>query len=282
MQPDAPLRLGTVTLGPANAGLSHQFEAAEAGIREAAAAGATLVLLPELFGLPYVFGDDPDHWRHLAEPMTGPTVTWAAALAQSRGIAIVFGAAIAADAAAKPANLALLASADGSCRCVAAKIHLPPTADGDRYGEADHFLAGPPSIESFTLGPHRLAALVCYDRRFPECWRAAAAAGAEIVLVLVAGPASEPEGQFLAELRTHARSNAVYALSSARTGIETVTGLPVRHDGLSAAIGPDGAVLALGRGEPGEALCLDINAGLLAEARSTNPTASRLRLASHR
>ena len=187
----------------------------------------------------------PPAGRHLAEPLDGPTARWAADLSSRLGIPILFGMALAGVDGGKPFNAALLARPGGTVEPVAHKIHLPPAGPGEAFGEADHFAAGPPCVGTVEVGPVRLAVLICYDRRFPECWRAAASAGADVVAVLVAGPApADPDGIFLAELRTHARANAVYAVAAARFGTETITGSPVRHDGETAAVTPDGGIAA--------------------------------------
>jgi N-carbamoylputrescine amidase len=272
------VKVGAVATGPAGGDPWPLIAEAEAGIRAAAAAGARLVVLPELFAWPYAAGADPAHHPVPAEPIDGPVAAWAAGLARDLGVAILYGAALA-EGPARPTNAALLTRADGSVTVAARKIHLPPAGPGDAFGEADHFEPGPPAIATFALGPVTVAALVCYDRRFPECWRAAAACGADLVAVLVAGPAAEdPPGFFLGELATHARGNAVYALAASRYGVETVLGYPVRHDGVTAGLDPNGAVVAaVADGAVGRA-DLVIDPARLAAARAANPTAGRLRL----
>jgi N-carbamoylputrescine amidase len=247
--------------------------AAEAAVETLARAGAGLAVLPELFALPYVGGEDPAGWAHLAEPLDGPTARWAAGLSSRLGISILFGMALAGVDGGKPFNAALLARPGGTVEPVAHKIHLPPAGPGEGFGESDHFAAGPPCVGTVEIGPVKLAVLICYDRRFPECWRAAAAVGADVVAVLVAGPApSDPDGIFLAELRTHARANAVYAVAAARYGTETITGSPVRHDGETAAVTPDGGIAATG-----PTITIDIDPARLQAARDRNPTARHLR-----
>ncbi|MEJ1157634.1 carbon-nitrogen hydrolase family protein [Prosthecomicrobium sp. N25] len=272
-----PFRIGAVAIGPAGRDPAPLRAEAEAGIRRAAGAGARLVVLPELFAWPYAAAEDPAAWP-VAEPGDGPTSRWAARLAIQHEVGILWGAAIE-RTGGLPVNAARLARPDGRVETVAAKIHLPPASREDLYGEADHFSAGPPRVTAFTFGPVRVAPLVCYDRRFPECWGAAAAAGADVVAVLVAGPApGDPPGFFRGELATHARSNAVYAIAAARFGTETVTGRPVAHDGETVAVRPDGHVV-LAAAPPGEPLVLlDVDAGRLAAARDGNPTARRLRV----
>lgn len=286
-----PFRLGAVGTGPADGNPASARLQAEAGIRQAAAAGAHLVLLPELFAWPYTAAEDPARFPLAGEAIDGPTARWASDLAHDLGVAILYGAPLAGAAGAPPFNAALLARADGSIEIAASKIHLPPPGDGDAFGEADHFTPGAATVRVLEIGPIRVAPLICYDRRFPECWRAAAAGGADCVAVLVAGPApSDPAPLYLGELATHARANAVYALAAARFGAETVTGRAVLHDGATAAISPNGAVLAVADrppsaqgsppsdGRPGLIVLIDIDPAALAAARASNPTAARLRL----
>lgn len=274
----APFLAAALPIGPAGRDPAPLWREAEAGIAAAAAAGAGLVVLPELFALPYVAAEAPGDWAGLAEGLDGPTVTALRAAAMASGTAVLFGMALTNDSG-RPFNAAILARPNGKVETLAHKIHLPPTDPGTPYGEADHFTAGEPVVRTFEVGPLRVAVLICYDRRFPECWRAAAQAGAELVAVLVGGPApSDPEGLFAAELQASARANAVYALAAARYGTETVTGRPVRHDGETLAFGPDGARLARAARGDRRPLLVAIHSERLAKARETNATAARLRL----
>ncbi len=272
------LTVAAVPIGSAGRDPAPQWREAEAGIAAAARAGAVLAVLPELFAHPYVAGEAPEAWSDLAEAGDGPTASRMRHVATTHGIAVLFGLALRRDDGL-PYNAALLAHADGRIKRAAAKIHLPPAGTDERFGEADHFAPGPAEIGSVSIGALRVAAVICYDRRFPECWRAAAASGADLVAVLVGGPApGDPEGLFAAELQASARANAVYALAASRYGTETVSGRPVNHDGETLAFGPDGDFIAgLPRGVA-RPLLLSIDPERIAHARDANATARRLRL----
>lgn len=273
----AGLIVGATGIGPADPTPERCRAEAEEAVVALAAAGARLVVLPELFAWPYVAADDPARWGHLAEPAGGATLCWAEALSERTGAAILFGAAIAAGGA-RPLNAAVLARPGGGATIVAAKMHLPPAGAGEAFGEPDHFEPGPPAIRSFPIEGAHVAALVCYDRRFPECWRAAAASGADCVAVLVAGPApADPEGLFEAELMTHARANGVYAVSAARFGEETVTGRPVRHDGRTLAFDPDGRAAGVALGAGDDRILVPVDPQRCRTARAAHATADRLR-----
>lgn len=274
----APFLAAALPIGPAGRDPAPLWREAEAGIAAAARAGVGLVVLPELFALPYVAAEAPGDWARLVEDLDGPTVTVVREAARTSGTAVLFGMALTNDSG-PPFNAALLARPDGRVEVLAHKIHLPPAGPGEPYGEADHFAPGEPVIRSVEIGPIRVAALICYDRRFPECWRAAAQAGVEVVAVLVGGPApSDPEGLYAAELQASARANAVYALAATRYGTETVTGRAVRHDGDTLAFGPDGVLLARAARADRRPLLVAIDPERLAKARETNATAARLRL----
>ncbi|TGD95339.1 nitrilase-related carbon-nitrogen hydrolase [Methylobacterium nonmethylotrophicum] len=250
-------RVAAIPVGPAGADPEDLWREVEAGLAGAAAAGAALAVLPELTVLPYVAGANPARWRHLAEPAAGPTARRMLALSRRHGLAVLFGLALAESGAALPLNAALLAQPDGTLTRIAAKHRLPPPLPGEPFGEADHFRAGPAAWPAVRVGlpgggSLRVAGLVCYDRRFPASWDAAAAE-ADLVAILVAGPApGDPPGFFEAELSGHARRCRVAAVAAARYGTERVLGRPVRHDGESLVVGQDGHVLAARRpGAPG-------------------------------
>ncbi len=146
-------------------------------------------------------------------------------------------------------------------------MRLPPRSGTDRFGEEDHFSTGTPEIRAIDIGAIRVAVLICYDRRFPQSWLQAARVGADLVAVLVGGPApDDPDGYFLTELQTHARANGIYALAASRTGVETILGFPVRHDGETVAIGPDGAVIS--RQRDGTAI-VDVDPQRVADAHAS-------------
>lgn len=266
------LRIGALGIGPF-AAAGDLCREAEAGIRSLATRGAALVLLPELFAVPFFAGDDPVRWQHVAEDLEGPTCGWARRVSAETGSAIVFGMALLAPDGGTTSNAVILAVPGEAPRLVQRKVHLAPPG-GEAFGEEDHFAAGPAAIASFEFRGTRFSALVCYDRRFPECWRAAGRQGADVVLVLVGGPASDPPGLFEAEIRTHARANAVYALASSRFGSETVTSRHHHHDGATLAADPDGALLPAGEHD----VLLEIAPALLGRARANNPTHRKLRL----
>lgn len=267
----ARIKVAAVQFAPARATRAQVLDQAAGDLRQAAEAGARIVLLPELFAWPYFAGQDPAHWTSEAEALDGPTAAWAATTAATLGIALLAPMFLA-ETEGTRSNAVLLARPDGTVAVVARKIHLPPSG-GDAFGEADHFAAGPPEIVVVDVCGLRIAVLVCYDRRFPECWRAARAGGADVVFIPVAGPAEEAPDFFIAEIRTHARESGLWAVTASRAGIDRFGEEEVRHDGDTLVVAPDGDLVTVLRRQFGPGLVTaDIDLARLRHCRERFPT----------
>lgn len=266
-----PVTLAAIHLGPGSPDGGPDFARAAEAIAAAAASGARLVLLPELFAWPFFPLDDPARWRHVAEPLDGPTLRWAEATAARHRLHLIVPF-VFERGAERPWNAVASVAPGEAARLVAAKMHLPPPGPRDRFGEPDHFAAGPAEIAIFTAAGVSIAALVCFDRRFPECWRAARAGGADLVVCPVAGPADEPDDFFAAEFRTHARETGVFALAAARTGEDAIAGRGFRHGGDSLAVDAAGGIVARrASGDAPGVVLADFDPAALAEARRSFP-----------
>jgi predicted amidohydrolase len=264
------VRVAALQLGPPAASLGETLGTAAGMLEEAAESGAKLAVLPELFAWPYFCGDDPARWRSTAQPSNGAVPVWAARTARATGMALLVPMFLA-EPDGKRSNAVLLARPDGRVNIAARKMHLPPRG-GELFGEADHFQPGEPVVSAHGVAGLRVAVLICYDRRFPECWRAARAGDADLVCVPVAGPADEPADFFAAEMRTHARENGVYALSASRCGLDAVGQHRVRSDGDTLLAAPSGSVSARRSQIDGPGLLIaDIDPAALADARARFP-----------
>lgn len=145
--------------------------AATDAVVEAAAAGARVVVLPELAPTGYVFRDRVE-LSAVAEPRDGATVSGWAALATRLGVVVVGGFAERGPGGAV-FNSAVLVDPDGVRRFYR-KAHL-----WDR--ERDLFTPGDdvPLVVDTAVG--RLGVVICYDLEFPEFIRLAALDGAELI-----------------------------------------------------------------------------------------------------
>src|SRR5205809_1302371 len=138
---------------------------AERLVKDAAADGSTLVVLPERLN---VRGHDEDYERE-AEPLDGHTARWASALARELQIDLVAGSITERrEGHEKLSNTALHFGPDGELKAVYRKIHLFDVTVGDiGYRESAAGEPGDEIVTSETADGTKLGLTVCYDLRFP-------------------------------------------------------------------------------------------------------------------
>ncbi|HEF4774078.1 carbon-nitrogen hydrolase family protein [Burkholderia multivorans] len=274
------LRVAAAQLPPCGEDLAANETAAFDAVRRAADAGAQLVALPELATVPYFAGSPPGRYREWAQPADGAFAARCAALAKACGVALFMpfyeidlatghyhNAVLGFDAQGKPLRAGP----------VARKLHLPVSDDPPPgHDESAHFTPGT-RLHVVEAAGWRIGVLVCYDRRFPECWRALRAAGAELVVVSVAGSGGDDMAFFIGELRTHARENGLAVVCANKAGDEFLDGVRIENFGESCVIASDGAVLARRPGAQGAGI---VN-GTLDHAQIAR-TRARLRYYTHR
>lgn len=265
------LRLAAAQLPGCTMDLAANVDLAEAAVREAAAEGARIVALPEMATLPYFCGDIPGPYRAWAEPAEGPLARRFSALAAETGTALFVPFYEHDPATGRYHNAVLGFGPDGAPLrrgSVARKLHLPVGDDPPPgYDERAHFAPGDALHVVETCGI-RIGVLVCYDRRFPEAWRALRRMGADLVVVPVAGSGGDDMDFFVGEMRTHARENGLAVLCANKVGDELVGGGIVDNYGYSAIIDADGAVLALRPSEDGPGLAVaDLDVAGVADIR---------------
>lgn len=243
----------------------NRTRAADA-VRAAAAQGAEIVALPELATLPYFCGGKPEPYRCWAEPHNGALASSFAALARETGTTILLPFYEHDSDTGLYHNAVLGFGPDGvppHAGPVARKLHLPVGNDPPPgFDEPAHFTPGD-RLDVFRMNGLRLGVLVCYDRRFPEAWRALRAMSADLVVVPVAGSGGDDMDFFIGEMRTHARENGLAVLCANKIGDEYVGGAAIDNYGWSAIIDADGAVLAVRPGSEGPGLVvadLDLDA----------------------
>jgi len=204
-------------------------------IAAAAANGAKLAVLPEIHLSPFFpkeKGGDASRWA-----MTPDHGALAALSAAARAHAIVVVANVyleGEDGLRHDASPVF--DADGRCLGVTRMNHI---AQFDGFWEQDYYAPGD-GLPVYDTAAGRLGVVICYDRHFPESYRACARAGAEIIATPTCIEAGEPIDLFEAEMRTLAFHNHVYALLANRCGREDGRA----YAGGSLILGPDGTVLA--------------------------------------
>ncbi|RKS05206.1 putative amidohydrolase [Nocardiopsis sp. Huas11] len=216
----------------------------------AAAAGADLLVGPEMSMTGYNIGADT---ARLAEPADGPLGSAVAAIAAEAGVAIVYGFPERADGTVY--NTVRLVGADGTPRAAYRKTHL--------FGDLDRgaFTAGSEPVVQVELGGLRLGLLVCYDVEFPETVRAHALAGTELLVVPTAlmHPFTDVATRVVP---VRALENQIHLAYVNRCDTEG----DLRYAGLSALVAPDGTD-TLRAGPDEELLVGDVDPDALARAR---------------
>lgn len=217
--------------------LNANREAAGAAVAEAAAAGARLVVLPELSDSGYVFSDAGEA-RSLASPAaSGRTLREWRSLAAGHDL-IIAGGFCELGQDGKLYNSAAIVDASGT-RAVYRKAHLWD-AEKKVFTPGD---CAPPVVE---LPFGRVGLMICYDLEFPEWVRLAALSGADLIAAPVNWPASAspaPPGERSGEVvaaQAAAQANgvsiAVADRCRAERGVDWVGGsVIVRRSGYPAA-----------------------------------------------
>jgi predicted amidohydrolase len=208
---------------------------AAGAVRDAAAQGARLVVLPELSDSGYVF-TGPDEARGLATRAgNSPTLHQWRDLAAAHGCAVVGGFCELGDDGLLY-NSAALVDESGT-RAVYRKAHL-----WDREKLIFTPGADAPPVVSLPYG--QVAVMICYDLEFPEWARLAALDGADLIAAPVNWPAAPcPAGERPAEVTkvlADASVNGVYVVVADRCGVERGV------DWISGTLiaGPEGYLLA--------------------------------------
>ena len=241
--------------------VEETFSVVRAAVAEAAAQGAHLVLLPEATLTP--FGTD---LRAAADAHHDRFAALLQELADAHGVIVVAGSFSPADGT-RVHNPVLVRGPGGEPSAEYRKIHL-----FDSFG-ADESRTVAPGDQLVTIDVDGtcFGIATCYDVRFPEQFTALAQRGAQAVLLPLAwqdGPGKEEQLQLL--LRARALDATVVILAADQAPPEGYEGAAARGVGLSAAVGPLGAVRQeLGR-EPG-LLLVDLDLEEIAAARAALP-----------
>ena len=227
------------------------LDAIEAGLREAAAAGAQLVLLQELHNGPYFCQHESVAEFDRAETIPGPTSERIGALAAELKLVIV-ASIFERRAAGLYHNTALVFDRSTAIAGKYRKMHIP---DDPGFMEKFYFTPGDLGFEPIQTSVGKLGVLVCWDQWYPEGARLMALAGAELLLYPTAigwDPADDDAEKarqrdaWITVQRGHAVANGLPLLACNRTGFEAAPdgGRGIQFWGSSFVAGPQGEFLA--------------------------------------
>jgi deaminated glutathione amidase len=245
---------------------------AEKAVREAAARGARLAALPEVFNWR---GDKNDEQKN-AEPAGGPTATRMARLARELKIYLLAGSFLEAiPEARKCYNTSLFFGPDGRELARYRKIHLfdVAIARGVTALESETREHGAEVVAADTeFG--RAGLTICYDLRFPELYRALADKGAQIIFIPAAFTAFTGEAHWEPLVRARAIENQAYVIAPDQIGHNPKS---FSTYGNSMIVDPWGRVLARAPDMP-SVITAEIDLDYLATVRAELPALKHRRL----
>nr|WP_328997411.1 nitrilase-related carbon-nitrogen hydrolase [Kribbella sp. NBC_00709] len=231
--------------------------------RQAAAAGAKVICFQELFYGPYFCQKQDAEYYEYAESVPGPTTERFAALAQELGMVMVLPM-YEQEQPGVLYNTAAVIDADGTYLGKYRKNHIPQVKG---FWEKFYFRPGNLGYPIFDTAVGRIGVYICYDRHFPEGWRALGLAGAKIVF----NPSATSRGlsAYLWKLEQPASAvaNEYFIGAINRVGIESEFGDNDFY-GTSYFVDPEGKFVGdVGHDHDPELVVRDLDLGLLDTVR---------------
>ena len=219
---------------------------AEALVREAAASGANIILLQELFETPYFCKDQRNENFALATAVDdNPALGHFSQLAAE--LDVVLPISFFERAGNACFNSLAVIDADGSRLAVYRKSHIP---DGPGYQEKFYFAPGDTGFMTWDTRYGRIGVAICWDQWFPEAARALALAGAEFIFYPTAigsepaDPTLNSRDHWRRVMQGHAAANMVPVVASNRIGTESGESCELSFYGSSFIAGPTGEIVA--------------------------------------
>ena len=191
-------------------------------VERAAAQGAQIVLPPELFSGPYFCREEDEALFALARPTTEhPSVI------AMRRLAKVLGVTVPVSFFERDGhhyyNTVAMVDPDGEIMGTYRKSHIP---DGPGYEEKFYFRPGNSGFRVWDVAGARIGVGICWDQWYPECARAMALMGAELLFYPTAIGSEPYDAQFDTShiwrraMQGHAVSNCMPVVAANRIGME--------------------------------------------------------------
>ena len=238
-------------------------------VSEAAAQGATLILLQEFSIGPYFAGTTNKAGFRWAEPLRGGPSDAAFSSFAKDNHATVIGSIYEIDDDGEYWDTATVHAPDGDLIHYTRKVHIP---SGEGYHETD-FFGGSDEFPVHDLGAVKLAVPTCYDQWFPELARIYALEGAEFICYPTAigaeptDPGMDSQPSWETVMRGHAIANGIFVAAANRVGEEN--GIPFY--GSSFICDPSGKILAQASRTETEVLVVDLDPYALEHWRELFP-----------
>ena len=232
-------------------------------VAKAAKKGVKVLCFQEVFTQPYFCPSQDAKWYRAAEAIPdGPTTRLMQDLARKHAMVIVVPIYEEAMTGVYY-NTAAVIDADGRYLGKFRKVHIPQVAG---FYEKFFFKPGNLGYPVFETAYCRLGVYICYDRHFPEGWRALALNGAEYIV----NPSATVAGlsQYLWELEQPAAAvaNGVFIGACNRVGTEAPWNIG-RFYGSSYVVNPRGKLLRQASEDKDELVVADMDLDMVREVR---------------
>lgn len=245
---------------------SAMVEKHEAYIAQAAASGAQITCLQEIFYGPYFCAEQQTRWYDFTEPIPdGPTVKRMQELARQHQMALIVPI-YEVEQDGVYYNTAAVIDRHGNYLGKYRKTHIPHVAPG--FWEKFYFRPGNLGYPVFDLGFARIGVYICYDRHFPEGARALGLNGAEIVFNPSATVAGLSEYLWKLEQPAHAVANGYFIGAINRVGVEAPWNIGEFY-GSSYFCNPRGQIIAQAARDKDEVLAVDLDLDEIRQVRQT-------------
>jgi len=236
-------------------------------VRQAAARGTRVICFQELFHCPYFGTVEDERYFAYAHPVRGPLTERFQALAAEHGMVVVLPVYEEAAPGVR-FNTAVVIDADGRVAGTYRKQHVPQLWQG---WERFYFRDGDLGYPVFDTAVGRIGVYICYDRHFPEGWRALGLAGAEIVFNPSATNPSLSRRLWDLEQPTAAVANGFFVGACNRVGREDTEFGPDAPTfyGSSYFVDPQGNQVGATAGDGDELIVRDLDLDLIGRMRAS-------------
>lgn len=250
----------------------QNIEKAKSLVRLAHAKGAHVILIQELFESLYFCKDQlPKHFA-LAAPFEGNELIAEFSIL-AKELKVVLPLSFFEKANNAHFNSLAMIDATGDVLGLYRKSHIP---DGPGYQEKFYFSPGDTGFKVWDTAYGKIGAGICWDQWFPECARAMALQGAEILCYPTAigsepppAPPIDSSGHWRRVMQGHAGANYLPLIASNRIGKEVGVGCDITFYGTSFIAGPTGEILAEA-GRDDEAVLIEtVDLDAIAQARQS-------------
>ena len=243
---------------------------AESLVRKAAESGANMILIQELFALPYFCKDQLEKYFDLAEPISdSKVIQYMSKLAKELGVVLpvsfferdnnVYY------------NSLVVVDSDGNVVSHYRKSHIP---DGPGYQEKYYFSPGDTGFVVSKTSFGSIGVGICWDQWFPETARALVLQGAEILFYPTA-IGSEPvtglksRDHWQRAMQGHAAANMVPLVASNRIGVEQGEACALEFYGSSFIADQTGAIVEEASEVDEEILLYEFDLGAISGERAS-------------